>query len=436
MQGAARAETQKIAAVVNDEVISGYDLEQRLKLVVSSSGVQATPDVLKRIEPQVLRGLVEERLELQEALKQKIKIDDKEIDQALANIARQNNMSPSQIKEFLAKGDIDVSTLRDQVRANMAWTRLVSARFGPRIYISDNDVNSEFDRLNQSIAQTQYLVSEIVLRVDSPDQDEEVQKTAERLEEQLHQGAPFQSVAQQFSQSSSASGGGDVGWIERNQLPAQVSEALGTMGPGTVSKPIRTAGAYHIVFLRNKREAGKLRPMMAAEPEAPAAAQREVKRVELKQLILPLPHKATEAQVKAAMDEATAVRAKLKGCSNIAEALAGTKNFKVASLPLTPFKQIAPFFQQAVMMTPEGQTSPPAQSSMGIHLIVVCKRELGEAPKEAEAPAKAQTVAAAEPEASMPNRDEVEGRLYNQQLSMMSRRYLRDLRRDAVVEYR
>jgi peptidyl-prolyl cis-trans isomerase SurA len=419
MQGAARAETQKIAAVVNDEVISGYDLEQRLKLVVSSSGVQATPDVLKRIEPQVLRGLVEERLELQEALKQKIKIDDKEIDQALANIARQNNMSPSQIKEFLAKGDIDVSTLRDQVRANMAWTRLVSARFGPRIYISDNDVNSEFDRLNQSIAQTQYLVSEIVLRVDSPDQDEEVQKTAERLEEQLHQGAPFQSVAQQFSQSSSASGGGDVGWIERNQLPAQVSEALGTMGPGTVSKPIRTAGAYHIVFLRNKREAGKLRPMMAAEPEAPAAAQREVKRVELKQLILPLPHKATEAQVKAAMD-----------------ALAGTKNFKVASLPLTPFKQIAPFFQQAVMMTPEGQTSPPAQSSMGIHLIVVCKRELGEAPKEAEAPAKAQTVAAAEPEASMPNRDEVEGRLYNQQLSMMSRRYLRDLRRDAVVEYR
>jgi len=430
----ARAETQRIAAVVNDEVISGYDLEQRLKLVISSSGMQPTDEVLKRIQPQILRALVEERLEIQEAIKQKIKVEDKEVEQALINVARQNNMTATEIGSFLAKGNIDVSTLRDQIRANLAWSKLVNQRFGPRIYITDEDVKTELDRMSQSIAQTQYLIAEIVLRVESPDQDEEVHKTADRLEEQLRQGAPFPAVAQQFSQALTAASGGDLGWVQRNQLPTEVSAALETLSPNQVSKPIRTAGAYHIIFLRNKREAGKMRPIMSEAAERGPAAQRAIKRVQLKQMILPLPANASEGKVKAAMEEATAARAKLKGCENVEEVAASNKAFKVASLPMTPFSQIAPVFQQAAMATPDGQATQPFHSSLGIHIIVVCKRELGDAPREAEA--KPTKVAAAEPEPGLPNRDEVEGRLYNQQLSMMSRRYLRDLRRDAVVEYR
>jgi peptidyl-prolyl cis-trans isomerase SurA len=429
----AHAMTERIAAVVNDEAISGYDLEQRLRLVISSSGLQPTDDVVKRIAPQIMRALVEERLEIQEARKQKIRVDEREVDQALATVAGRNSMTASQIKEYLAKHDIDVETLKDQLRANLAWSKLVNARFGPRIFISDEDVKAELDRLNQSIAHAQYLLGDIVLRVDSPDQDEEVRKTAERLEDQLHQGAPFQSVAQQFSQASTAATGGDLGWVQRNQLAAEIGAALDTMSPGTISKPIRTAGAYHIVFFRNKREAGKVKPMIAEAAEA-APIQRAVKRVELKQLMLPLPKSASEQAVKAAMSEITAARAKIRGCGNVEEVAAGNKALKVANLPMTPFSQIAPFLQQVVMITPDGQASQPFNSQVGVHIIVVCRRELEDAPKEAAA--KPQPVAAAEPEPSLPDRTQVENRLYDQQLSMISRRYLRDLRRDAVVEIR
>lgn len=427
------ASMQRIAAVVNDEPISAYDLEQRLKLVISTSGVQPTDEILKRIQPQILRALVEERLEMQEATKQKIKVEDKEVEQALGNIARQNNMSASDIQGILARSNVDVSTLKDQIRANLAWTRLVNARFGPRIYVSDEDVKAELERLHQSLAQPQYLVSEIVLRVDSPEQDEEMNKTADRLEEQLRQGAPFQSVAQQFSQSSTAATGGDLGWIQRNQLAQELSNELAAMAPGQISKPIKTASAYHIIYLRNKREAGKMRPMMEAAPE-PAVERRPIKRVQLKQLLLPLPKKRSAETAKAAMETAAAARAQITGCDNVSEVAASNRAFQLVSLPMMPFSQIAPFFQQAVMVTQEGQASPPFESPLGIHIIVVCKREMGEAQRQAQPkPVKAE---ASGPEPGMPGRDEIEGRLFNQQLSMMSRRYLRDLRRDAVVEFR
>jgi peptidyl-prolyl cis-trans isomerase SurA len=427
----AAAEVQRIAAIVNDEVISAYDLNQRLKLVISSAGLQATDEVLRRIEPQVLRSLVEEHLELQEATKQKIKVDEKEVEQALGTVARQNNMSAAQIQTFLAKGDIDVSTLKDQIRANLAWTRLINERFGGRVYISDEDVKAELDRLKQSIAQTHYEVAEIVLRVDSPDQDEDVHKTAERLLEQLHQGAPFQSVAQQFSQSSTAATGGNMGWVQRGQLAAEVGQAIDGMSPGQVSGAIRTAGAYHIILLRNKREAGKMQPVVMASAEGPAATE-TVKRVQIAQILVPLAPKASDAQVQAATALANETREKLEGCSNAAAVAAGQKKLQFTALPMMPFAQIAPFFQQAIMATPEGKTSTPMRSPMGLHLIIVCKKEV----EEARAPVRPVRQASAEAEPSMPNPQEIQGRLYNQQLSMMSRRYLRDLRRDAVVEYR
>jgi peptidyl-prolyl cis-trans isomerase SurA len=427
----ARADVQRIAAVVNDEVISGYDLEQRMKLVISSAGLQPTEEVLRRIQPQVLRGLVEEHLELQEAAKQKIKIDEKDVDEALGNIGRQNNMSAAQIKAFMERGNIDVSTLKDQIRANLAWSKLVNERFGGRVYVSEEDVKNELDRIKQAIAQPQYQVAEIVLRVDSPDQEEEVQRTAERLMEQLHQGAPFSSVAQQFSQSSSAAAGGDLGWVQTGQLAPEVAKVITAMAPGQVSSAIRTAGAYHIVLLRNKREAGKMRPVMEATPEAPGARE-GVKRAQIAQILIPLSPKAGEKDVEAATALAEEARGKLQGCSNASAVASSNKAFKYAALPMTAFSQIAPFFQQAIMATPEGQASRPVRSPMGVHVIIVCKKDV-ETVRQAAKPAPQ---AVAEKEPSMPDKEEIQGRLYNQQISMMSRRYLRDLRRDAVVEYR
>jgi peptidyl-prolyl cis-trans isomerase SurA len=249
--------------------------------------------------------------------------------------------------------------------------------------------------------------------------------------DQLHQGAPFSSVAQQFSQSSSAATGGDLGWVQTNQLAPEVGKVITTMAPGQVSSAIRTAGAYHIVLLRNKREAGKMRPVMEATPEAPAARE-GVKRAQIAQILIPLSPKAGEKDVEAATALAEEARGKLQGCANASAVASSNKAFKYAALPMTAFSQIAPFFQQAIMATPEGQASRPVRSPMGVHVVIVCKKD-AEIVRQA---AKPTPQAVAEKEPAMPDKEEVQGRLYNQQLSMMSRRYLRDLRRDAVVEYR
>lgn len=403
--GAAQT-VQRIAVVVNDEVISAYDLQQRLRLVISSSGVQASQEMVDRIRPQVLRSLVDERLQIQEAERQSITVDNVEVDRALAAIAQQNNMSATEIEKFLAEGDIAVSTLRSQIEAELAWTKLISQRFGPRIYVSQDDVEAEYGQMMEAMSQPQFLVAEIYLAVDGPDQDEEMRRTAQRLIEELQGGASFTAIAQQFSQSATAAQGGDLGWIQLGQLDPRLDTMLTQMAPGQVSSPIRTAGGYHVLFLRNRRESGG---EVRAEPI----------RVHLKQLVVQVPQDAADDVVEAAASRARGLGTQVKGCGNVEQLAVNATGVASADLGNLPIEQIAPFIRNAISILGVGQPSEPIRGPSGIHILVVCSREMGEAVK-----------------VSLPSKEEIEDRLINQQLSMMARRYIRDLRRDAVVEYR
>lgn len=402
------ANTMRVAAIVNDEVISGYDLDQRMRLVISTAGIQASPEMVSRIQPQVLRALVEERLQLQEARKQEIKVEDKEIESALSAIAQQNNMTAAQITTFLARSDINVATLKDQIRAEIAWNKLVNERFGARVFVSDDDVKAESERMAESLAQPQYLVAEIFLGIDNPDQEDDVRRTASRLIDELQRGAPFSSVAQQFSQSATAAAGGDLGWLQKGTLDPALDRAIESMLPGQISSPVRTPGGYHILFLRSKREGGGV--------EGPT-----VSRVSLKQIVAPLPRNANANAIQAASARVRAAASQVRGCATVERAASGDPALVASDLGKMPLEQIAPFFRNAVLSLPVGQPSDPIRGPAGIHVIVICEREMK--------PGTSEKVA-------MPTSTDIENRLFNQQLSMISRRYLRDLRRDAVIEYR
>lgn len=397
---------QQVAAIVNDDVISTYDLDQRVKLVLSSSGVQPTTEIMDKVRGQVLRALVDERLELHEARKFDITVSEDEIKSSINDIAKRNNISFDSITQMLARSGVQEKTLYEQIRAETAWNKLINQKYGPRIFISDEDVDAELQRQLDNFNETQYLVSEIVLNVNDPSEEEDVRRTAMRLLEQMQKGgATFDAVAQQFSQAPSAAQGGDLGWLLPEDLDAEVAANLPKMLPGQVTAPIRTSTGYQILALRSKRKGSEGTPGKLISAT-------------LKQIFVPVPQDHKASDVQAARDRLMAVGGKLNGCSNV-EAVADSAKLINADLGKVAFDDIAPFFRSTVAILEPGEVSAPIESPVGVHMIIMCDRTMTEGVK-----------------ANPPTREDIENRLWSQQVAEISKRYLRDLRRDSVVEYR
>ncbi|NCC21848.1 MAG: rotamase [Alphaproteobacteria bacterium] len=250
----AQAREEGIAAIVNEDAVTTSDLRDRMKLITVSSGLPQTGEMREKIEPQILTMLIEETIKLQEARRNNIEVSSEDIDEAFASLAGQNKMTPEQFRDVLVQGGIPERTLRDQIRAQIAWTRVVQGKLHPQIAVTDADVAARGEQLRTAIGKTEYFVSEIFLPTDASSPEGEVRALASRLLQELRKGAPFPAVAQQFSQSPGASKGGDIGWVQADQLPAEVSAALASMEEGQISEPIRTPRGFHIVALRKARQ--------------------------------------------------------------------------------------------------------------------------------------------------------------------------------------
>src|SRR5437016_5996282 len=246
----------KIAAVVNDEVISVFDLVSRMRLVMNSSNIPDSPETRQRIGTQVLRGLIDEKLELQEAKRKSITASDSEINNALLLIEKQNNMKPGQLNEFMKARGIDRGGLVDQVTASIVWAKLVRRMAAQTVDINDEEIEENLKRVKEHAGEPQSHVAEIFLAVDNPAQDEEVRRLAERLTQQMKQGSRFSAVAQQFSQSATAAVGGDIGWVRPDQLSPELGKAVAALPVGALSPPIRAGGGYYLVLVVDRRSGG------------------------------------------------------------------------------------------------------------------------------------------------------------------------------------
>ena len=245
---------ETIAVVVNDDAVSESDVMDRLKLVIASSGMPDNKEIRDRIMPQVLNVLIEEKLKLQEAARDQIDVTDEDLAQGFAAIAGQNNFSPDQFRAVLGKAGVSVKTLEDQIRAQIAWSKVVQQKLQPQIIVADNEVDSVVERMKASEGKSEYRVSEIFLPVESPGDESNVKALADKLTRQLVDGhVPFPRLAAQFSKAPGASNGGDMGWVQQGQLPAELDSMLGRMKEGELSKPVRTLSGFHILYLRGKR---------------------------------------------------------------------------------------------------------------------------------------------------------------------------------------
>lgn len=398
----ATSNTQGIAAVVNDLVISSYDLDQRVKLVLLSSGIPNTPENVSRIRGQVLRSLVDEYLKAQEAERLNISVTQKEVEDAFQRIAQRSNMTPEQITETLKAGGVSKATLEQQIRVDMAWNKAMQQRFAPLVTVGENEINEVMRRLQEEAGEPRYLVSEILISFDNPGHADEISAGAQRLADQIRQGAPFEAVARQFSQSASAANGGDIGWVHASQLPDGVREVVTKMQPDMVSDPIRTLNGFYIIALRAMQTGTGADPMRD--------------QYELMQVLLPLTPDADAQAVNRRAREVNEFRNSISSCDDAAQQIKKYVSGVASPRQQAIAGQLDPRIRQAIAGVPVGKSSEPIRSERGVEMIVVCGHKAAEG--------------------EMPTREQIDNSLFEQQLSMMSRRHLRDLRRDAVVVYR
>ena len=272
-----------IAAIVNDDIVSIFDLEARLSLILASSGLPNTPDSRQRLAGQVLRGLIDEKLKHQEAKRLGIQVTKRDVDRALGYIAIQNKIPLSQLDAFLASKGIHKPTLIEKLEADVAWIKVVNRSLRATIDIDAKAVDRLIGRLEAEKGQIENHVSEIFLPVDDTAQDAQVRETAERMVEQIHSGASFNALAQSFSQSASAAITGDLGWLKQGDLDEELEAVVNQLQPGQTSAPIRSVSGYHVLHLQERQRAAGL-PISEIT-------------VDLQQLFFALPPNASAAEI-------------------------------------------------------------------------------------------------------------------------------------------
>lgn len=392
----------RIAAVVNDQVISVEDLQSRLKMVMLSSNLTDTPQLEKQLAPRVLRTLIDEQLQLQEAKRQHVTASDAELKRAIAQLEQQNHMQSGQLMAFLKARGIEPSALLNQITAAIVWAKLVRRRAVETNPLTDDQIADTLAQLKRTAGEPESHVAEIFLPVDSPDQDPKVLQLAQRLTQQMRQGARFSAIAQQFSQSATAAVGGDIGWVRPDELDPKLGKAVAAMQPGELSPPIRTRAGYYLLLVLD-RHSGKADPQDATW--------------HLAQVVFPLPSGAGPATRRAVIAAAESVRAAAPAdCDQL------MKIGKAHSSPLTSegtlrVSQIAPAMRKVLAALPVGRPSEPIVQRNGVGIVMVCAKN---APQTT----------------GPPTRKEVEELLIRRRLDTIARSYMLELRQAAYVDVR
>jgi peptidyl-prolyl cis-trans isomerase SurA len=396
------AET-RIAAVVNDEVVSVADVRSRLRMVMLSSNFPDSPETRQRITGQVLRTIVDEKLQMQEAKRQSVTATDDEVNKAILQIEKQNNMQPGQLDGVLKARGIERGALVDQLTASIVWAKLVRRVYSQTNPVSDEEIDDALKRLKETINEPQSRVAEIFLAVDNPQQDDEIRRLAERLIEQMKRGARFSAVAQQFSQAATAAVGGDLGWLRPEQLSPDLGKAVAQLRPGELSPPIRTGAGYYLLLVLDRRS-GRSGP--SAEDTV----------LHLVQVVFPLPPQASEAQRRAALAEAQNTRNTAKTCAEMLKVGKEKGSAQLSSEGRLRIGQIAPAVRATVSGLQVGQASQPIVQRNGVGVIMLCEKAV--------------------PDSTLPSREDVADQLARQRAENLARRYMRDLRRAAFVDVR
>ncbi|MBL4800605.1 MAG: peptidylprolyl isomerase [Emcibacter sp.] len=397
------SDVQEIVAVVNDSPISLYDLKQRVLLFIISSGSRnLSPQEQQYMNQQALQNLIDDKLKTQEAEKYKTVISKEEQEQSFASYAQQMRVTPQQLEQQLNQAGIRKESMLLQVEASLAWDQVVGGLLMPQVSISDEEIYSILDRMKNNKGQQEYHPLEIFLLVSDNEKREETRTAANRIVEQLRKKASFQVMARQFSQSTTSAVGGDLGWLMKSQLSQEITTALSSMEQGEISDPIETEDGFYILQLAGKRQI-----LTASETDT---------RVELQHLFFEVSDKAETEELNALEKIVTEAAAKIENCENLEEQGKDLGAKETGSLGNLAISDLPKKLHKTLLELEIGHATGPIKEDNGYRVFVVCDRKA--------------------PVIRMPDYDSVESSLSQQRVGLIARRHLRDLRRDAIIDYK
>ena len=305
-------------------------------------------------------------------------------------------MASPAFQQFLRQNGILPTVLRDQIRANLAWSQVISKRIRPQVDVRDEEVDDIVRRVEAEGDSPEVRLSEIFLPVDNALQEPEVVAVADRLLQQIQAGADFGALARQFSQSATASVGGDLDWIRPSQLPDEVANVVRQLRSGQFSRPIKTFGGVYLVWVKDRRSGATGDPT-----------------VSLKRLIFPLPQNSTAEQQQQQIANARQVAAQINSCGAANQAIQQYGLRGSGDLGRMKMSDLPPELRDILNGLEIGQPSQPLRLANGVGIMLVCDRSGGGI-----------------------DREKIRGSLIRERLELRARRYLRDLRRSANVDLR
>jgi len=393
---------RRATAIVNGDIITGTDVGQRLALIVAANGGEVSDEEKQRLRLQVLRNLIDETLQIQEAEANEITISEEEVEATFRQVAQQNfKQDIDAFDQYLRTQGSSTDTLKRQIKGELAWSRLLRRNIQPFINVGDEEVNAIIERLNASKGTSEFRIGEIYMSA-SQETAPQVAENMRKILEQIRAGGSFVAYARQFSEASTAATGGDLGWVRPAQLPQTLADAAEQMQVGQVVGPVEVPGGFSILYLIDSRQ------VLTADPRNALLS--------LKQLAISFPEGITETQAAAQAAEFARATQSIKGCG-AANEVAAQLGASVVDNDQVRLRDLPAALQGAIAELQIGQASQPFGSvEDGVRVLILCGRD------------DPQT-------ASAPSFDAIMSRLENERVNKRAQIYLRDLRRDAIIEY-
>lgn len=390
-----------IAAIVNDNIISKLQVQERLQLVIATTGLSDAPETRKRLLPQIIRSLIDESLQLQAAKQNNIRVSEDEVDKAVGDIEKQRGKPEGSLVTYLTSQGVNPATFREQVRAQIAWNKLVSRRIGGKVAVSSEEIRREAElEKNTEKTKDEARISGFLLPVDKPENEAKTKALAEKLKGEIDNGASFDAIASQLGVG--ARGLLKDSWVDMNLLDTAIATKIREKNSPGMLEPVRSASGYHVIKLIQKRQVQK---MQDAE-------------VLFKEIRLSLDNTAQMQEVDVLMDIAKEVAKNPGLCRE--KGVAGIQNFEGLNIDInytrTKLSALSPAVLPMVQNLKLEQVSEPFATPAGIQLLMLCEKISIDNDK--------------------PDRNKIREALLREKIDLEAMRYLRDLRREAFVEVR
>lgn len=386
-------QVEGVAVVVNDEPITTFDVRNRMRLFLYTSGIQPTQEILEQLQQQAIDSLVDETLQLQTAAEFELQISEEEVDAAVQDLAARNGVTLQDITEDMQANNVDISTLRRQLRAEISWQYLVSGRYRNLIRVSNDQIDVALERVLETAREPQVRMAEILLEIPVGTEEAQIQQLLNYIYAQLEQGANFQQLAQQFSSAPTASLGGDTGYQPVSQLSPQIQQVITQLEPGMLTQPIRVPSGYLILAMIDKTDGSVVEQLRLFQISLPQANITDRRRNQLSNRL-----------------------ENIDSCENVEAQVNDIEGVVVTDLNQISANALIDSIRQAISDIEPVNATSLIETGVGLQSFVLCERTYTGS--------------------GIPTPVEIEDQITNQQLSLLARRWLRDIRRNATIEIR